>query len=65
MKFQDIQQYLAKVRTNLVSLAQKAKQEPEYRRMAISIVVLVAAVTLLAPWLGALIVFAGTWYLTY
>jgi len=65
MSFHDLKRYVSKVRNGMTGLFQKARVEPEYRRLAILTVVLLATTTILSPLLGMAIILIAAWYLTY
>ncbi|MDF7822811.1 hypothetical protein P4B35_02200 [Pontiellaceae bacterium B12227] len=65
MMIRDFKGHLSKIRTGMGVLIQKSKAEPEYRRIAIYTLILLAITVFLSPWLGVLLVIAGAWYLTY
>jgi hypothetical protein len=64
MNFQDFKNHVQKVRTGMAVLYQKAKVEPEYRRLGILAVVLLVSTMIMSPLLGSALVFFGVWYLT-
>ncbi|VGO23204.1 hypothetical protein SCARR_05311 [Pontiella sulfatireligans] len=64
MTIRDFQRYLSKVKAKMTTLIQKAKNEPEYRRVGILAVVLLVSTTIMSPLLGIALVLVGVWYLT-
>jgi hypothetical protein len=65
MSVYDFKQYVLKTRTRLGELYQKAKLEPEYRRMGICTFVFLAVTLILSLWLGISLALAAIWYVTY
>lgn len=65
MSFQDFTRYVSQVRDGMTGLFQKARVEPEYRRLGILAVVLLATATTLSPLLGMALILGAVWYLTY
>ena len=65
MNMQKFQSQLTKIRDRITDLFQKAKDESEYRRVAIALLVALIAIIVFLPIFGAVLIVATVWYVTY